>query len=101
MAHLEPLLRRTEPRHPDVATFGGLRLGVVDRRSDGPDLDARTGHACIIRIRPPGRIVPRFQPNATPVRNPTRTGDHPTGRAAVGSGRVFQNFADPDLEDWA
>lgn len=59
MAHLEPLLRRTEPKHLDAATFPGLRrLHVVDRRSEGPDLDARTGHACVIGIRAPSRIVP-------------------------------------------
>ena len=54
MAHLEPALRRAEPRHPDAATVPGLRrLDVVGRRSEGPDLDARTGHARIIRARPP------------------------------------------------
>jgi hypothetical protein len=78
MSHVKPLLRRTEPRHPDAATLPGLRrLDVVYRWSEGPDLDARADHACIIGIRRPGRIVPRFQPNTTPVRNPTRTGDPP------------------------
>jgi hypothetical protein len=78
MAHVEPLLRRTEPRRPDAATFPGpRRLDVVYRRSGGPDLDARSDHASIIGIRRPSGIVPRFQPNTTPVRNPTRTGDHP------------------------
>jgi hypothetical protein len=78
MAHVEPRLRRTEPRHPDAATFPGLRrLDVVDCRSEGLDLDARSDHACIIGIRRPSGIVPRFQPNAPPVRNPTRTRDHP------------------------
>jgi hypothetical protein len=38
MAHVEPLLRRTEPRHPDAATFPGLgRLDVVDRRVRVPN----------------------------------------------------------------
>ena len=69
MAHVEALLRRTEPGHPDAATFPGRRrLDVVYRRSEGPDLDARSDHACIIGIRRPSGIVPRFQPNTTPVR---------------------------------
>ena len=69
MAHVEALLRRTEPGHRDAATFPGRRrLDVVYRGSQGPDLDARSDHACIIGIRRPSGIVPRFQPNTTPVR---------------------------------
>lgn len=74
MAHVGPLLRRTGPGHPDVATSPGLRRrDALCRRSDAPDLDARTDHACIIGTPTASRIVPRCQPSATPVRMPTRT----------------------------
>jgi hypothetical protein len=74
VAHVEPLLRRTEPGHPDAASAPALRRrNALYRRSDGPDLDARTDHACIIGISTAGRIVPRCQPSATLVRKPTGT----------------------------
>jgi hypothetical protein len=88
MAHVEPLLVRTEPKHLDAATFPGLRsLDVVYRRSEGPDLDARTDHACIIEIRRPSRIVPRFQPNGTPVPTGPVPGTIPTYSALWGTSR--------------
>jgi hypothetical protein len=74
VAHVEPLLRRTEPGHPDAASAPALRRrNALYRRSDGPDLDARTDHACIIGISTAGRIVPRCQPSATLVPKPTGT----------------------------
>jgi hypothetical protein len=85
VAHLEPLLRRREPTHPYRSTFPGPRRpDVLDGRSQRLDLDARTGHVCIIRIRPPCGIVPRSN-RTRPRRTPTRIEDPPPGLAGARS----------------